>query len=771
MVEDNIHVIQNDPLIIVDKFPYTRKKDRITDKEQEEKEEKKKITQIYFLTHFHADHYSNINKYFHENVFSSTITKKLLTNIIGVNEKYIHNLKINKNYQLFNFEIIFIDANHCPGSVIIYFAFANGTKIIHTGDFRYSNVHTFLIKKVLSCKRNEEGLGFKLDTLSSTKWEEQTNEGELSIGIKTSLSWNGNPYKIHFSSEHLNIYKGNSYIVNFEEFRIAYLKNIEDFICGLKYVGKEFYLYDSIEKENYFNFFIYVDLSLYFNQNDVEILLLYDDNKRLNENVIINEENVKNIRFVAISDEEKLEDGMNPNGKKSSILVKRELVDHVCDNSAFNHSKKNGVKCDGMNGENGKVKKEEDINLNESRVTHENIMEEEKTVVKAKKESENYLIKVEDSQGGEKINTPCDVNESEEDSNYIRTIYLDTTYALSKNNLFAPQMYLINFIIYICKKKMREDSAESVGAVVETGEKPKCNLARTGKRTRAHKYKEEGCGGKVDRTSSDEQKGITAHGAEKSEANAVGGRDKKRSRGAGNAPKKTLFMFGTYNLGKEKIYLSVSEACNMKIHFRNEKKKTIIESFLHNKSMLSRITDNKLEAQIHIVDINYSYIFPRIEKNKFKNLIDEEIEKEFDSFYYIIPTGWVKKYSFYQKDEISIFLIPYSEHSNLSELENFVKSIKPCNIIPTVFYNLKEKTRILNIFNSCLNLQRELLNFLKISDERCLVSNKKISKRGEKTNHTRKQIVGGNIGGGKNTNDNNQPKLTSFFPFIKRKKR
>lgn len=83
--------------------------------------------------------------------------------------------------------------------------------------------------------------------------------------------------------------------------------------------------------------------------------------------------------------------------------------------------------------------------------------------------------------------------------------------------------------------------------------------------------------------------------------------------------------------------------------------------------------------------------FQKIDKRKFLNLIDEEIEKEFDSFYYIIPTGWVKKFSFYERNNISIFLIPYSEHSNLDELKNFVKSIKPCNILPTVFYNEKEK--------------------------------------------------------------------------------
>lgn len=227
--------------------------------------------------------------------------------------------------------------------------------------------------------------------------------------------------------------------------------------------------------------------------------------------------------------------------------------------------------------------------------------------------------------------------------------------------------------------------------------------------------------------------------------------------------KKTLFLFGTYNLGKEKIYLSLSDACNMKIYYKNEKKRKIIESFLYNKHILNKITDNKLEAQIHIVDINYSYIFPKIDKRKFLNLIDEEIEKEFDSFYYIIPTGWVKKFSFYERNNISIFLIPYSEHSNLDELKNFVKSIKPCNILPTVFYNEKEKTTILNIFNPYLNLKKEVLSFFKIdetygSKNNEVSPNKKKMKVNEKKDVSKEDLL-------KNIK---QKKLTSFFHLTKR---
>ncbi|GAW82706.1 DNA repair metallo-beta-lactamase protein [Plasmodium gonderi] len=765
MVDDNIHVIQNDPLIIVDKFPYTKKKERITG----EKEEQKKITKIYFLTHFHADHYTKINKYFHENIFSSTITRKLLINIIGVNEKYIHNLKINKNYYLFNFELIFIDANHCPGSVIIYFGFANGTKIIHTGDFRYSNIHTFLIKKLLSCKRNEKDREKKIEQLKDTKLEEKINKNVLSNELKRYFFWNGEKYNIHFSGGNLNIYKKNTYIVDIEEFRLAYLKNIEDLIWGLKYVEKEFFLYDSIEEENYFNFFIYVELSLYFNQNELDIILLHDNDKMLNDNLVINKENVKNIRFVYGCIREELKDRTSHyNAHNMPILVKKELLNLLDNNFMLQFNSQRGNEFDNTNYEHVKVKNEKDNEINFSqRRTYEHTDVVEKHITKEIKERTKFLTKLEEYESSKKTKVSFGMSESDESPNYIKTIYLDTTYALSKNNLFAPQMYLINFIIYICKRKIREDSAAQ-GLVVET--KNKANVLRAGKRTCMHNCKKEEEEEQIAVTKNEEKK-WTTNDEIKNESVGEKDMEEKKTRKEMKSKNKTLFMFGTYNLGKEKIYLSVSEACNMKIHFRNEKKKTIIESFLQNKNMLSRITDNKLEAQIHIVDINYSYIFPKIEKNKFKNLIDEEIEKEFDSFYYIIPTGWVKKYSFYQKNDISIFLIPYSEHSNLSELECFVKSIKPCNIIPTVFSNPQEKLKILNFFNPHLNLQREVYNFLKITDKSCFDKNKKISKQNEKLNNTQKKVQTGKIKVEKIHNDSNQHKLTSFFPFLKRQRR
>ncbi|SOS81566.1 DNA repair metallo-beta-lactamase protein, putative [Plasmodium sp. gorilla clade G1] len=845
MIEDNIHVIKNDPLIIVDKFPYTKKRDALRISEDKEK---RKICRIFFLTHFHADHYTNINKYFNENVFCSQITKKLLVNIIEVQDKYVHNLKINKIYYLFNFKVAFIDANHCPGSVIIYFEFKNGTKIIHTGDFRYSNIQSFLIKKLLSysgdisiCtyKKNEmiikgEQEDINRESINENIYREEkkfdTNqkniidsnvdlnctiikkekgkekeEGEnqidgedrISVGNHNSGEYHSEEKKkeeniyipllgtnekdnILHTTENFAIYESANNFVNLQEIIKIYLKSVEVLLLNIhKIEKKQFYMYDTIKEENYFNHFLFIDLCLYFNQNEEDISFFFDY-KNLNEKgIILNPENIQKIH---VKKNEALKCDKNVKDRENIKKEEKQInsIDQIIYDEYLNLEK---------NILHNKIKREKsmipDLNciLDESQYN----MEQKK---KKKRNHEDFreLVNI---QMNDKINEKANKMISEE-TNYIKTIYLDTTYALSKNNLFAPQMYLINYVIYVCKKRLLydeersssimegnklilEEKKETVKIKMEKNDSNNNNNNNNNSSSSSssssnnsnsfinHKHeniKQNDCDTKYIINSDTKYSNIHMHEkVNKLDLLTYDNEDKKGEQ----KKKKTLFLFGTYNLGKEKIYLTLSDACNMKIYYKNEKKRKIIESFLYNKHIVNKITDNKLEAQIHIVDINYSYIFPKIDKRKFLNLIDEEIEKEFDSFYYIIPTGWVKKFSFYERNNISIFLIPYSEHSNLDELKNFVKSIKPCNILPTVFYNEKEKTTILNIFNPYLNLKKEVLSFFKIdetygSKNNEVSPNKKNMKVNEKKDVSKEDLL-------KNIK---QKKLTSFFPLTKR---
>lgn len=56
---------------------------------------------------------------------------------IPVEEQYINELELNVPLTIDNIEITAIDANHCPGAILLVFKFLDtGKCILHTGDFR-----------------------------------------------------------------------------------------------------------------------------------------------------------------------------------------------------------------------------------------------------------------------------------------------------------------------------------------------------------------------------------------------------------------------------------------------------------------------------------------------------------------------------------------------------------------------------------------------------------------------------------------------------------
>lgn len=95
----------------------------------------------WFLTHFHADHYKGLSSKWNRGpIYCSPITATLAIQQLRVPEKYIVRVELDAPFQLEGITVTFIDANHCPGAVMIAFEPLDSPHlkrpVLHTGDAR-----------------------------------------------------------------------------------------------------------------------------------------------------------------------------------------------------------------------------------------------------------------------------------------------------------------------------------------------------------------------------------------------------------------------------------------------------------------------------------------------------------------------------------------------------------------------------------------------------------------------------------------------------------
>lgn len=90
---------------------------------------------IYFLTHFHADHYRGLTRKVRGRIYCSETTKRLAVWKMNIPEEKIEVLEIGPAVEVSRVKVTAIDANHCPGSLCLIFE-TDERRILHTGDFR-----------------------------------------------------------------------------------------------------------------------------------------------------------------------------------------------------------------------------------------------------------------------------------------------------------------------------------------------------------------------------------------------------------------------------------------------------------------------------------------------------------------------------------------------------------------------------------------------------------------------------------------------------------
>ncbi|XP_028939388.1 DNA cross-link repair 1A protein [Antrostomus carolinensis] len=146
---------------------------------------------------------------------------------------------------------------------------------------------------------------------------------------------------------------------------------------------------------------------------------------------------------------------------------------------------------------------------------------------------------------------------------------------------------------------------------------------------------------------------------------------------------RTLVVCGTYSIGKEKVFLAIAEVLGSKASMSRDKYKTLqcLESAAVN-SLISVDWDGTLLHVLPMMQINFKCLQDHL--NKFS--------ENFDQVLAFKPTGWTYSDSCLSlvdikpqtRGRITIYGIPYSEHSSYLEIKRFVQWLKPQKIIPTV---------------------------------------------------------------------------------------
>ncbi|KAI9191136.1 hypothetical protein LWI28_004074 [Acer negundo] len=147
---------------------------------------------------------------------------------------------------------------------------------------------------------------------------------------------------------------------------------------------------------------------------------------------------------------------------------------------------------------------------------------------------------------------------------------------------------------------------------------------------------------------------------------------------------KTLFLIGSYTIGKERLFLEVARVLRRKVYV-NAAKFRLLQCLEFSEEDMQWFTMNEQESHIHVVPMWTLASFKRLKH------ISNQYTGRFSLIVAFSPTGWTfskgKKKSpgrRWQQGTVIRYEVPYSEHCSFTELKEFVKLVSPENIIPSV---------------------------------------------------------------------------------------
>ncbi|KAI9178583.1 hypothetical protein LWI28_028188 [Acer negundo] len=166
---------------------------------------------------------------------------------------------------------------------------------------------------------------------------------------------------------------------------------------------------------------------------------------------------------------------------------------------------------------------------------------------------------------------------------------------------------------------------------------------------------------------------------------------------------KTLVIVGAYSIGKECVFLAISKALGVKI-YANASRRRVLKSFDWPELSGSLSTQGK-DTLLHVLPISAL---------RFETLKDylKTYTNQYSAVLAFRPTGWTYSESIgnqldfikpSSRGNITIYGVPYSEHSSFTELRQFVQFLRPDKIIPTVnVWNAANRDKMQSYFREWL---------------------------------------------------------------------
>ncbi|XP_031288222.1 DNA cross-link repair protein SNM1 [Pistacia vera] len=166
---------------------------------------------------------------------------------------------------------------------------------------------------------------------------------------------------------------------------------------------------------------------------------------------------------------------------------------------------------------------------------------------------------------------------------------------------------------------------------------------------------------------------------------------------------KTLVVVGAYSIGKECVFLAISKALGVKI-YANASRRRVLQSFDWHELSGSLCTQGN-DTLLHVLPISAL---------RFETLKDylKSYTNQYAAVLAFRPTGWTysesmgNQLSFIKpssRGNITIYGVPYSEHSSFTELREFVQFLRPDKIIPTVnVWNAANRDKMQSYFREWL---------------------------------------------------------------------